>query len=335
MISTVLSFILSVLSAFGVVPNAETLVVREGVMTSSVDRIALLKSFSLEPSSSAVGFVLHLPFNKDSKSVPQMGGDLPVLEPLMQRDLLTPLELDAAAALAVDTGTKTVLFEMSEDEPRALASLTKLATALVVVGQDPEWDREIEIVSTDVVGGESVKFSAGDLVSMRDLFFATLVGSANNAAVALVRGSGLEESEAVSLMNEKAREYGLEHTSFVDVTGLRPGNISTAREFAILASNAFANQEIFEAVSSKRHVVHTSSGAQRTVLTTNWLLRDDKVVAGKTGYIDEAGYNLATLYRNGNRTVLTIVFGATSQEARFAETERLIRWLHENFDGWE
>lgn len=332
MISIIISAALSILSAFGIVPDAQGLASSEQSMKSPVQRIASLQSFSLELAPGGWDVTPHLPFNEDSGGFPQTGGDLPILPPLKPKDILEPLTLDASAALAVDTGTKSLLYQLNSEEPKVLASLTKLATALVIVDQNPDWNALVEIVPSDLVGGESVKFSTGDRVSMRDLFFATLVGSANNAVVALVRGSGLSEIDAVGLMNEKARSFGLEHTAFVDVTGLKPGNVSTPREFAVIVSHAFADQRIFEAVSTKQYVVETASGSRRTVQTTNWLLRDDKVTAGKTGYIDEAGYNLVALSRYGSRTILTLVFGTSSNDARFSETEKLLEWVKENYE---
>lgn len=334
MVSVLVSLIISLASFFNIVPTSGDLVAREQALKPSVQRIALLQSFSLE-GSKEFGFYPHLPFNEDTGTFEQVGGDVPSLKPLKPNDIQEPLGIRAASALAIDTGTKAILFALNDDEPRILASLTKLMTALVVLDQKPDWNALVEILPSDRVAGESVKLSIGEHVTVQDLFFASLVASANNATVALVRGSGLTEEQAVRLMNEKAKTLGLTKTAFVDLTGLSEGNVSSPREFAVLASHAFAQKDIFEATSTKQYKITAATGVGRTILTTNHLLRDDKVVAGKTGFIEEAGYNLVSLVRIGNRTLLTVVFGAASNEERFSETEKLLGWLERNYEGWE
>lgn len=319
----VLSFVMGVIQG----PSQLELAKRSESLVSDFQRIA---EFSTFPAGASL--LSRLPYNQDAYSgMVQVGGDVVELSALKPLDIQEPLELSFRAALAVDGSNRMVLYRQNEDQRVVLASLTKLMTALVVMDQAPDWDQYVELLEADRAGGEVIKISEGDTVRLSDLLHASLIQSANNATVALVRGSGLTQEEAVARMNVKAQHFGLSHTVFTDVTGLDGGNVSTPKEFAVIASRAFSVPRLMDALRLPKYTITTTAGTKRTMISTNRLLGEGGVVAGKTGYIVESGYNFVSLSERFGRMVLTLGFGAPSNEARFNETGNMLEWIDRNF----
>lgn len=323
----IFTLIITILSSILSSSSQAELATRSTTLVSEFQRIADFATFT--PSSVRL---TRLPVNEDRFSgMVQVGGDVVALPALNPLDIQEPLSLDLRAALAVDGSNRMVLYGFNQDDQVVLASLTKLMTALVVMDQSPNWDSYVELTPDDRAGGEVVKISEGDKVLLSDLLKASLIQSANNATVALVRGSGLSQEAAIRLMNEKAELFGLKRTVFTDVTGLDSGNVSTPREFAVVASRAFSVPRIIETLQLPNYSIRTMTGGSRRMISTNKLLGEAGVVAGKTGYISESGYNFISLSERFNRYVLTLVFGARSQEARFSETKNFLEWIDRNF----
>jgi D-alanyl-D-alanine carboxypeptidase len=128
--------------------------------------------------------------------------------------------LTVKSALVLEKRTGNVVFEKSAGEVRPIASLTKLMTALVFLEYNPGWDKIVTLEKTDFVGGATLWLKKGDKVRVKDLFYAMLAGSKNNAAEALVRSTGLKREKFIELMNEKAQNWSLSNTIFYDTTGL-------------------------------------------------------------------------------------------------------------------
>ena len=129
-------------------------------------------------------------------------------------------------------------------------------------------------------------------------------------------------------MNAKAAELGLRETRFKDPSGLDEGNVSSAYDVSRLMTEASRISQVSEIMRKRSYRIRTSRRA-RTVRSTNRLLgtRVD-VMAGKTGYIDEAGYCFATLVQlDDDRLVSVVILGARSNSGRFSEARRLVDWL--------
>ena len=174
------------------------------------------------------------------------------------------------------------------------------------------------------------------LFTLDDLLYATLAASANNAANALARGSGMDRESFISEMNRRAEEMNLQHTNFVEPSGIDPANVSTAREIARLSEYIFARPEVRRYTSIVRYTIYAqSSRKNKEIINTNWLLRlkkynDVYVTAGKTGYLVEAAWNVVTTMRpnagDETRELLIVVLGSGSRAASFDDAERLAQW---------
>lgn len=240
-----------------------------------------------------------------------------------------------SAAVIIDSASGKELYVYHPDKAWTPASITKLLSALVVTEQKPKWTKSATIKKADEVGGGRLRVADGSRMTLRDLLFSSIVGSANNAAMALARSTGLGMKTFVARMNQTAKRLQMTSSHFVDVSGMSPNNVSTARDIAKLATAAFANKYIGEAATTASyHFVLQSPKIGHTVKNTNHLLTSDPTVyvyGGKTGYLEESLNNLAVkLERNpkspSSPPLLVVVFGAPDKDHLFASAKALAEW---------
>lgn len=196
-------------------------------------------------------------------------------------------------------------FDGSEsDRILPLASLSKVMTALVFVETNPDWNKIIEITPEEIqypctlqtCGTTSeINLKSGDKLRVIDLWVAMLSASSNQSAVILADNSGMTRQEFIARMNSKAKELGLTKTHFEEMSGLSAGNISTAKEYAKVASVAFDNSWIAEGTRSVYYnfTVEQADGTAREVSVLN---RNNSLLAmgpdaSKSGYLVEAQRN--------------------------------------------
>lgn len=220
-----------------------------------------------------------------------------------------------------------VLWARNADQQRAMASITKIMTAVIALETAP-LDQIITVpdISTKV-GESSAGLRKGEQLSLQDLLAAMLVKSGNDAAVAIAVGLSGSEEAYVQLMNEKAAALGLEHTHFSNVHGLDgPQHYSTANDLAILARYAMAKPEFRQIVSMKSITI--GSGAQQeTLQSTNLLLNNYEGAIGiKTGHTNGAGYSMVAAAERGGITLYAVVLGTASDLKRFQMAQALLDW---------
>ena len=236
--------------------------------------------------------------------------------------------VSARAAIVFDPVTGETLWERNSQETRPIASITKVMTVMLFLEQGPDLSSDVVISRADVRRASTTYLRRGERVSLRDLVHLALVASDNAAARALARVSKWGTRRFVSRMNAKAAELGLLKTKFTGPSGLDEGNVSSAEDVSRLIAEAGQLPQV-AGIMRKRSYRITTNRRSRDIRNTNRLLDTSlDVVAGKTGYIDEAGYCLATLVRlDEERPVAVVVLGAGSSSRRFTETRRLVDWL--------
>ncbi len=241
---------------------------------------------------------------------------------------------DFASAIVIDTATNQVLFEYNADKSWVPASLTKLAGALVFVESQPAWDAIVSLQSVDEVGGGRLRVDEGATMSIQDLMYASITGSANNAATAFGRLSGLGNNKFVAAMNNRVRSLGCATSRFDDASGMATTSRTTAREMLQIAKAAFARPEIQRPASTYKYsFTIRNTGELKTLTNTNQLLADPAnglyVVGGKTGFLYESLHNLVYKVRpsqNDSRELLIVVLGSPTRAELFAVSERLAKW---------
>lgn len=228
------------------------------------------------------------------------------------------------AILAIDTTGKPLMAKNARLQSPP-ASITKLMTALVFLDHNPGWKTRVTLQPSDDAQAARIPFAAHETVTAYDLFIGMLVGSNNNAAKALARSTGLSNKAFVDAMNAKASVLKMYHTSFSDTSGLDPLNDSTVEDVVRLSAAAFKQKDIAAALAMKSYSIKGLS-TQRTYLikTTNALLAS-ATIKGKTGYIDESGYNFVGRAQGKKGTITIAVFGAPSSAARFDVVSRILK----------
>jgi D-alanyl-D-alanine endopeptidase (penicillin-binding protein 7) len=252
----------------------------------------------------------------------------------LDTDGLPAPRLRAAAAVVYDPASHEILWESNSLSPRPIASITKVMTALVFLEQQPDLDADVVVSRRDVRRASTTYLRRGERVSLYHLLHLALVASDNVAARVLARVSPWGTAGFVEQMNARAVAMGLRGTTFTEPSGLHSGNVSTAYDVSRLIAEATRRPVISTIMRKRSHNLQTSR-RRMTVRNTNYLLRGRLLVhGGKTGYIDAAGYCLATVVKLPGRDPLSIVvLGAGSNSRRFGEVRRLADWVSEHGDA--
>ena len=246
-------------------------------------------------------------------------------------------DIRAAAAIVFNPETGQILYEENSQDKRSIASITKVMTALVYLEDNPDLTADVTVQRSDAYAASTTYLRANDRVTAGELLHLLLIASDNAAARALARTSHGGMGPFVERMNEKALELGLQSTSFADPSGLNPDNVSSTYDLSRMITFAASDERIASIMRTPAYTV-TTSRRQIPIHSTNHLLLSgdvaENVMGGKTGFIRNAGYCLATLLRlpQGN-SVAVVVLGAQSNTGRFWETRHLFNWLSEKAGG--
>src|SRR6185295_17579810 len=244
-------------------------------------------------------------------------------------------DIRAAAAIIYDPATGKVLWEENSQDERSIASITKVMTAIVFLESATDLDQEVLITRADTLRASTTYLKTNDRIRVADLLHLLLLPSDNAAARALARISPLGYDGFIARMNQKAEDLGLEHTAYVDPSGLLADNISSAYDMARLIAFAGEDDRIGPIMRTPEYSFRTvplkGTGRIITVHSTNQILRagDVDVRGGKTGFISAAGYCLATLLKlpQGGPSLAVVVLGANSNLGRFWEARHLLSWV--------
>lgn len=254
---------------------------------------------------------------------------------------LGPL-ISAESAAVLDLESGVVLWGKRPYAVRPIASITKLATALTIIRDRPALDTVVEIVPEDIPEEGHTVLHAGDRVTMGDLLTAMLVYSDNAAARAFVRGHEALEGWFFTGVAQITRALGFTSLHVTDPAGLSPENVGHAVDVARLLSEALQEPTIRQRLLRPRAtIVIERNGARirREIRSTNQLLLDSAthtfaIVGGKTGYLDESGYNLViAAERDGHRITIALL-GSTGHDDRFRDARVLADWVFRNYE-WE
>ena len=234
----------------------------------------------------------------------------------------------AQAAIVVDARDGTVMFSKRPDSERAIASTTKLMTALLALEQARPSDVFTAPVYNAMPAESRINLRAGERMTVQDLLEALLLESANDAAVTLAEGVSGSREAFVEEMNDRAAELGLEHTSYANPIGLdEAGNHSSAGDLANLTRVLLRRSRFARIVDMP--AAELESGARpRVVQNRNNLVASHPWVSGvKTGYTLNAGNVLVGAAKGpGGGRVISVVLGEPSEAARDQDTLSLLRW---------
>ncbi len=235
--------------------------------------------------------------------------------------------LSASSAIILDLDSAQVLYSSGPEEIRAMASLTKLMTALIIVENHSldEWVTIPAEVSTAT--GSMLHLREGQQLKVGDLLSGLLVPSANDAAISLAVHHSGSVSAFVKAMNDRAKELGLTRTGFVNPTGLDDfGQNSTARDLAFLTMYVLRHPEIVERMGLTQASITTKGGSTFSLSHTHQLLKkdDSNITAGKTGTTDLAKECLISIVEQGGRRTLVVLLHS---DDRYGDMQTLLSVL--------
>lgn len=242
------------------------------------------------------------------------------------------LPLHSSAALVVDQNEDVTLLERNANEPRPIASLTKLMTALVTLEADLPFDQLIEITTadTDWLKGTSSRLRYGTTLTRYHMLLVALAASDNRAAAALARTYPGGRRAMVVEMNARALELGMWDSRFTEPTGLDDRNVSTASDLAKLIA-ATSKHSLIHRLSTREEFLVTDWRADRMLVfrNTNPLLRKDAwhIALSKTGYTAAAGRCLLIETTIANRPLLIVLLNAAGRLGLYDDSYRIRHWL--------
>ncbi|MBR5447182.1 MAG: D-alanyl-D-alanine carboxypeptidase [Clostridia bacterium] len=224
-------------------------------------------------------------------------------------------QVSARSAVLIEADSGEVVLEKDADMMLPMASTTKIMTALVAIELLPD-DRIVEI-HQDAVGveGSSVYLKAGEKLSFSDLLNSLMLASANDAAAAIAYECAGGIDEFAALMNEKARELGLESTHFTNPHGLdHEEHYTTARDLALLTRYAMQNERFAKVVSTLTHQLERDAeNGTCFVVNHNKLLRTyDGAIGVKTGFTKRAGRCLVSAAERDGVRLIAVTLDAPS-----------------------
>lgn len=244
--------------------------------------------------------------------------------------------ITSPAAYVVDQKTGEVLLTKDGSSRRAVASTTKMITALLVLEKA---DPEAQVTISDYVAGTqggTIGLKSGDKHKVRDLLYALMLASANDAAVALAEYIGGTEEKFAEMMTERAKELGAEETKFINPHGLASGDshYSTAKDLGTIAQEVMKRSDFRDLVSTRRFAWVTSTTAMPVIIkNSNRLLDRYPLAIGiKTGYTSDSGYCLVAGATKERRSVIVVVLGSASREESFTDAKLLLDWSLNRFD---
>ena len=253
-------------------------------------------------------------------------------------------EISAQAAVILDEESGDVLWQKNGEEVLPIASLTKLMAVKVFLDNNRDLKQVVEYKYQDeeynyqyCAKWESarIRLDEGDKLTVNDLIYSSLVGSANNTVETLVRYSGLSRDAFIQAMNDKAIALGAESTHFDEPTGLSTKNVSSALDYAIIAKEVLQDPVIASAVSARQYSFSTIGGDKvRNLYNTNSWLRYSVMpfTASKTGYLHEAKYCLMSRIQSpDNRQLISVVLGAETRNESLFSTKDVFNYSRKIF----
>jgi D-alanyl-D-alanine endopeptidase (penicillin-binding protein 7) len=238
--------------------------------------------------------------------------------------------VSAGAYVIIDNQTKQIIAAANGNQAWTPASLTKLVTALVVLDTKPNLKKSVAITAADQrigacgKGGACIRAAAGVKFTIDGLFHAALLPSANNAANALARSTGLTSAQFAKKMNAKAKSLGAKNSKFNEPTGMDAKNTITAADYALIISAAFTNPYLLAMAQQHTYSLNSTNNSRynQTIKNTDKLLNSDgmQMRGAKTGYLGNT-YNLASIFRYQNGPELVVVLlGEPHLYTAFADT---------------
>lgn len=248
------------------------------------------------------------------------------------------MDISAKSAILVDFNTGKVLYSKNENEPLAMASMTKVMSMILIMEKIDDgslkYDDIVEIsTESSSMGGSQIFLNPGDKYKVIDLLKGVAMASANDAVVALAEKTYGSKEHFIEAMNKKAESLGLKNTHFVNVHGLdEEGHYSSAYDMSVMARELLKHEKILDFTRVYEEYLTKPDGSQIWLVNTNKLVRFYDGVDGlKTGFTQNAGYCLTATGKKNNLRLISVVMGEESIEKRSSDTVKLLNYGFNTF----
>ena len=247
----------------------------------------------------------------------------------------TDLGLNAKSAILMEESTGNILYESNPDERLPIASVTKVMTMLLIMEAVDSGKISLDdmvTVSGNAMsyGGSTMFLETGEQLTVNDMLKGIAVASANDGCVAMAEHLAGSESAFVDMMNEKAKELGMENTHFMNTNGLdEDDHYSSARDVAIMSRELMKHETIFNYTSIW---MDTLRGGKFQLANTNKLIRFCDGANGlKTGSTSKALCCLSAAAKRNDMQLIAVVLGAPTSAERFASAKSLLDYGFANY----
>lgn len=261
--------------------------------------------------------------------------EVPLSETAETSAVGTVLDIKAKSAVLLEPNTGKILYEQNADEPLPPASITKIMSLLLVMEALDRGDFTLETVVNASehacsMGGSQIWLEPGEGMTVHDLLKATVIASANDACVALGELVAGSEEGFVELMNSRAKELGMNSTTFKNCTGLdAEGHITTANDVAVM-SGELIKHDLIKDYSTVW--MDTLRDGKSELVNTNKLVRFYKGTTGlKTGTTSVAKYCLSATAERDNLSLVAVIMGGETSTDRFEGAKKLLDFGFANF----
>ncbi len=262
---------------------------------------------------------------------------------------ISGFELNARAAMLISLDTEQILHEKNADAKMYPASLTKILAAVLVLEKTEDLDSTTVTVSKEALraisgtGASVIGLKEGETLTVRQALYCLLVSSGGDVAYVIAEYVGGTTENFMAMMNEKAKELGMENSSFGNPVGLHDSETyTTARDIMKLTKYALTFPAFKEITSVSRYTLAaTNMSDERILSTTNFLIDPStnyfyQYASGvKTGFTDEAGRCVVSTASYNGYNYLCVIMGCDStggQRNEFIDSRSLYRWAFNNFE---
>ena len=248
------------------------------------------------------------------------------------------LAKNARSAILIEQSTGEILYEFNSHEKQPPASMTKMMSLLLIMESIEKgvlkWDQVITVSSNaSGMGGSQILLETNEKMSVEDLVKGIAIASGNDAVVALAEAIAGSEDNFVKMMNDRARELGLNDTNFKNCHGLdEEGHYSSAYDMAFIAKELVKHKKILE--YSKIYEAYLREGTDRKIwlVNTNKLVRFKDGVDGlKTGFTSGAGYCLTATMEKDKMRIISTVMGEPDSNTRNSEVSGMLDYAYATF----
>lgn len=246
-----------------------------------------------------------------------------------------PVSYKAKSVLLAEASTGKILYAKNEHEKLPPASITKIMTEILVLEAIEAGKLKLDQNITcskhaSSMGGSDIWLKEGEVMSVRDLFKAMAINSANDAAVALGEAVSGSEMAFVKQMNLKAKALGMKDTNFVNCTGLdADGHVTSAYDIYLMSRELIKHKEVFDYCTIW---MDSLRGGKTNLYNTNTLIRFYKGANGlKTGSTSKAGYCVSATAKRDNMQLIAVTLGSDTSDERFDSARNLLDY---GFANW-